>query len=67
MAENSDVVQLTVPQGTPDAKQVYERQTAANANAIWEVVVKGPAAINGWWHLATNWAASSGRFLDYLR
>ena len=66
-AENSDVVQLTVPQGTPDAKQVYERQTAANANAIWEVVVKGPAAIDGWWHLAHQLGGLVRPFLDYLR
>jgi hypothetical protein len=66
-AKSSSVVQLPVPPGTPEVKQAHERQTAANANAIWEVVVKGPAAIEGWWHLAHQLGDLVRPFLDYLR
>ncbi len=67
-AESSSGAPLpTPPPGTPDAKRAHERQTAANANAIWEVVVKGPAAIEGWWHLAHQFGELVRPFLDFLR
>ncbi len=66
-AESSNMVQLPTPPGTPDVKQAHQRQTAANANAIWEVVVKGPAAIEGWSHLAHQLGHLVRPFLDYLR
>jgi hypothetical protein len=66
-AESSNLVQLPTPPGTPDVKQAHQRQTAANANAIWGVVVKGPAAIEGWWHLANQLGDLVRPFLDYLR
>jgi hypothetical protein len=66
-AKSTSIVQLPTPPGTPDVKQAHQRQTAANANAIWEVVVKGPAAIEGWWHLAHQLGDLVRPFLDYLR
>jgi hypothetical protein len=66
-AASSGAVELPAPPRTPDAKSAHERQTAANANAIWEVVVKGPAAIEGWWQLAHQLGDLVRPLLDYLR
>ncbi len=66
-AERASAAELPTPPGTPDVKRAHERQTAANANAIWEVVVKGPAAIEGWWQLAHQLGDLVRPFLDYLR
>ncbi len=65
--KSGEVQPSALPPGTPDVKRAHERQTAADANAIWEVVVKGPAAIEGWWHLAHQLGELVRPFLDYLR
>ena len=41
-----------LPPATPDAKRAHQRQTAANYNALWEVFLKAPAAIEGWSQIA---------------
>jgi hypothetical protein len=56
-----------LPPATPDATRAHQRQTAADANALWEVFVKGPAAIEGWWQIAHQLGNLVKPFLDYLR
>ncbi len=56
-----------LPPATPDATRAHQRQTAANYNALWEIFVKAPTAVEGWWHLAQELGNLVKPFLDYLR
>jgi hypothetical protein len=56
-----------LPPATPDATRAHQRQTAANASALWGVFLKGPAAIEGWREIAHQLGDLVKPLLDYLR
>ena len=65
---NSSIVQPSpLPPATPDATRAHQRQTAANANALWDSFVKGPVVIEGGLHLAQELGNLVRPFLEYLR